>query len=78
MLDGPHVTLGKLAYIRLLLNGVELLQLGIIGKIPVFPAAGTWRRQRSNPLLNPVNSRREICKTKLAPLGSSGRVIVQN
>ena len=64
------------AYIRLLLNGVELLQLGV-GKVPVFPSAGTWRRQQSNPLLNPVNSRREIRKTKLAPLGHSGRVIVQ-
>ena len=65
------------AYIRLSLDGVELLQLGV-GKIPVFPSAGTWRRQQSNPLLNPVNSRREIRKTKLAPLGHSGRVIVQN
>ena len=65
------------AYIRLLLNGVELLQLGI-GKIPEFPSAGTRQRQQSNPLSNPVNSRREIRKTKSAPLGHSGRVIVQN
>ena len=47
------------AYIRILLNRGQVLVLNM-EEMRAFPLAGTWRRQQSNPLSNPVNSRREI------------------
>ena len=53
---------GKLVFgasIPLLLNRGDVLELKI-EEMRAFPVAGTWRRQQSNPRLNPVCSRRQI------------------
>ena len=46
------------AYIRLLLNRGEVLEL-TMEEMRAFPLVGTWRSRQSNPRSNPVNSRRE-------------------